>query len=223
MANTFILLILLCLPLALPAAPRKAYITDQAEIPLRSGQSTQHRILKPLTAGLPVTVLSDSTDTGYSLVKLESGEQGWVLSRYLSAEPTARSRLDEVEAKLQAALAENKRLQEELAALKRGKDDTDKTAQQQRGEIERLNTELIAIRQASANVLQIQAERDRLQESVIQLERELETLRREKSALDGDYRQNWFLIGAGVLFGGVLLGLILPRLSWRRRTSWSSF
>jgi SH3 domain protein len=93
----------------------------------------------------------------------------------------------------------------------------------QRAEIDRLRGELIAIRQASANTIQIQSERDRLQEHVIKLEQELEIMRREKNALDSDNRQDWFLIGSGVLFFGILLGVFLPRLSWRKTPSWNSF
>ena len=81
----------------------------------------------------------------------------------------------------------------------------------------------MAIRQASANAIQIQAERDALRERVVNLERELDTLRREKKALDEDQRQDWFMIGAGVLLGGIFLGVILPRLSWRKKSGWSSF
>ncbi|NJD05784.1 MAG: TIGR04211 family SH3 domain-containing protein, partial [Methylococcaceae bacterium] len=69
----------------------------------------------------------------------------------------------------------------------------------------------------------IQAERDQLQETVINLQRDLESLKRAKQAQEADVRQNWFMIGAGVLFSGVLLGLILPRMSWRKRSSWDSF
>lgn len=216
MRHRILTLVLLCLPLATVATPKRAYITDRMETQLRTGQSAQHRIVKILPTGTPVTVLSERQDTGYSLVRLDDGEDGWVLTRFLSNEPAARDQFQPVQ-------EENQRLKQELAALKSGKDGAEQSARQKQTEVERLNTELIAIRQASANVLQIQAERDRLQEHVIHLERDLESIRREKTALDGDYRQNWFLIGAGVLFGGIVLGLILPKISWRKKTSWDSF
>lgn len=211
--------------LALQAAPapKKGYITDKLEVQMRAGQSLQHKVLKMLPSGTPVTIMGDNPDTGWSLVKLENGEDGWVLARYLTTEPLVRVQFDEANRKLMAVQDENRRLKEELTALQSGKVGVDQVATQRKAEIERLNTEVIAIRQASANAIQIQEERDRLQQYVIDLERDVEALRREKSALESDYRQNWFLIGAGVLFGGMLLGVVLPKLSWRKKASWDSF
>ncbi len=204
-------------------AAEKAYVTDRLEVQMRRGQSLQHKIIKMVPSGTELSVLETNPQTGYSLVRLATGEEGWILSRYLSEQPIAINQLDEITKKLDAALEENKRLKTELATVRSGKQSTDKTALQLQEETARLNTELMAIRQASANAIQIQAERDALRESVVNLERELDALRREKQALDEDHRQDWFMIGAGVLLGGILLGVILPRLSWRKKSRWSSF
>jgi len=213
--------LVLCAPFMVHAA-EKAYVTDKLEVQMRRGQSLQHKIVKAVPSGTEVSVLEQNPETGYSFVRLGSGEEGWILTRYLSEQPVALNQLDEMAKKLDVALEENKRLKSELATIASGKQSTDKTAQQLQTEAARLNTELIAIRQASANVLQIQAERDSLRESVINLEREMDTLRREKQALEADHRQNWFMIGAGVLFGGIVLGVVLPRMSWRKKNGWGS-
>ncbi len=92
-----------------------------------------------------------------------------------------------------------------------------------RADLRRVQAELVALRQASANVLQIQAERDNLQEQLIRIERELVTIRRAKAGLEEDNRQTWFLSGAGVLLAGIAVGLILSRLSQRRRNGWDSY
>ena len=204
-------------------AAEKAYVTDQLEVQLRTGQSVQHKIMRTLTAGAQVTILQTDPASGYSLVAVESGERGYILSRYLTPQPPPRVQMEELARKLGAVEVENRNLKTELSSLKVGKDSAERSTQSLNAETDRLNSELISVRQASANALQIQAERDQLQEKVIELERNLESTRREKDALDDSIKQDWFLIGAGVLFGGVALGLILPRLSWRKRTSWDSF
>lgn len=218
-----ILPLILCFPGLLQAALLKGYITDKLDVQVRSGPSTQHKVSKTLNAGTPVTVLYQNADNGYTLVKLENGEEGWILTRHFSTDTPASIQLEETSRKLENALAENKRLKEDLGTLKTSKDGSDKNASQLHADNDRLNSELLSVKHASANALQIQSERDRLQASVIELEREADTLRREKQALDDDYRQDWFLIGAGVLGGGMLLGWLLPRIGWRRKTTWNSF
>ena len=53
--------------------------------------------------------------------------------------------------------------------------------------------------------------------------RELEDLKQQNRELENSTAQRWFLIGAGVIVGGILLGLILPHLRMRRRRdSWGS-
>jgi SH3 domain protein len=123
-------------------------------------------------------------------------------------------------AKLQA---ENQSLKAELAALKTAKESAEQTRQALDAEIARLNSEVIAIRQASASILQIQAERDALTQEKRELVSKLDVLQREKAAQDTSGKQNWFLIGAGVLFGGMLIGVFLPRLNWRKKSSWETF
>ncbi len=204
-------------------AAEKIYVTDQLEVQLRTGQSLQHKIVKTVLAGSQVNLLQGETPQGYSLVALETGERGWILSRYLTTTPPARIQAEDSIRKAEVLEAENRNLKTQIAGLTAGKDAADKSNQDLSSETERLNSEIISIRQASANALQIQEERDQLQQKVINLERELETTRREMQALDDSNKQDWFLIGAGVLFGGIALGVILPRLSWRKRSSWDSF
>ena len=42
----------------------------------------------------------------------------------------------------------------------------------------------------------------------------------ENAALGGRSSQNWFIVGAGVLFGGIVIGLIAPSLRRKRRSDW---
>lgn len=212
---------LLLLPCLGVGAETHAWITDKLEVQMRSGAGNQYRVTKSLLAGTELRVSGETN--GYSHVILESGEEGWVSTRYLSLTPIAHVQAEESSKKLAALLEENQRLKAELSALQSGKETAEKSNQALNEETSRLNSEVTAIRQASANVLQIQNERDQLTQEKVSLESQLETLKREKDSLDASTKQDWFMIGAGVLFGGILLGLILPRLSWRKKSSWDSF
>ncbi len=211
--------VLLWAGFALQAA-ESAYVTDQLEVQLRRGPSLQHKIVKMLRSGTPVTVLQQDTKTGYSRIALENGQQGWILTRYLTSQAPAAIRTGDGDKRIAELLEENRLLKEQVRYSKLNPDEA---AQYRNDETQRLTTELNAVRQTSANALQIQAERDQLQERVINLERELESAKRGQHALKDSQKQDWFLMGAGVLFGGILLGVILPRISWRKKSSWDSF
>jgi SH3 domain protein len=87
-----------------------------------------------------------------------------------------------------------------------------------------LEQQLATIRHASANVLDITNDREQLRLQVADLSRTRADLEQENRDLKNQTNQRWFMIGAGVLVGGVLLGLILPhlRLGRRRKSSWGS-
>ena len=79
------------------------------------------------------------------------------------------------------------------------------------------------MKHTSANALRIGRERDELRKSVATLTREVEDLKQQNRDLSNRKTQNWFLIGAGVIIVGILLGLILPHLRFqRRKSSWGS-
>ncbi len=218
-----LLAVLLLLPCLDAGAGSPGWITDKLEVQLRSGAGNQYRVVKSVLSGTELTVADGSETNGYTRVTLGTGEEGWVATRYLSLAPVAQADREENSKKLAALREENQKLKSELAALQSGKESAEKSSQELNAETARLNSEVTAIRQASANVLQIQNERDQLTQEKVTLESELETLKREKQAMDASNKQDWFMIGAGVLFGGIVLGLILPRLSWRKKSSWDSF
>lgn len=198
-----LLLLALSFTVTSDAATDAAFVAEGATAGLKSGLAKTDKVIKSLEPGTPLTVIKKNPKIGYAKVKLASGETGWLPLRVLTAQ-----------APPPAAKPEPAPITSETPS---------RTPQQLQAELDHLQTELNAVRQASANVLRIQAERDQLQESVISLRKALDTALREKSVLNDDQKQAWFLIGGGVLFGGILLGVLLPRLSVRRQSHWSSF
>ncbi|MCI0653708.1 MAG: TIGR04211 family SH3 domain-containing protein [Methylococcaceae bacterium] len=205
-------------------AAKTVYVTDELEILLRSGQGSQYRIVSSLESGTPLTVLKNDRGDGWTHVKTEDKKTGWVLTRFLTESPTARAQLETAARNLDSVRQENQQIKEELSALKGNNQNTATENDALLKEKNRLIQEVTAIRQASSEAVQIMEERDQLQERVINLERDLQNVKRENQTLSDSTAQDWFLIGAGVLLGGILLGLILPKLSWRRKSrSWDSF
>ena len=207
------LLLFLALSFQLQAA---TYITDRAEIYLRSGDSAKHKITSHLMTGDKVTVLQRGKEGGYALIKGADGKRGWILTRYLVDHPSASEALKTANEELKLLRDERDQIRKQFASL-RGNRGKKKMAN------EKLNDELRKVLFAAENAFRIKEERDQLQERVVATERELEKVQREKQALEGNAAQEWFAIGAAVLFGGILLGLIVPKIGWRRKNArWNS-
>ena len=75
---------LLTLLMGLPALAfaETAYITEKLEIPVRSGESREYRVIRYLQAGAQVEIL-ETHESGYTKIKDERGREGFVLGRYL--------------------------------------------------------------------------------------------------------------------------------------------
>ena len=155
-----------------------------------------------------LTLLQEKDQYGFSYVQTPSGAEGYILSRFLSDEPVSPSQLEATAKKMEQLQEENKQFKASHAAsVEVGK------------ERDKLSTELTELQQTAANAIQLKHERDQLQERVISVERELQQLKRDNQALTDSTNQDWFLYGGGLSLIGVLLGFILPKLSWRRRSS----
>ncbi len=214
--------LLLVLPL-LAVGETDRYVTNTKEVLLRAGKGTEYKILRLLPSGTPLTLLEHDPQSGYSRVRLRDGTVGWVLTRHLSDERSCRIQLQTLSDKLQQLTQENARLAQELETLRNQHNTLSAEKNALTDRATQLTAELQRIRNVSANALALENERNQLRERVIELERQLSQLKLENQTLNQDQSQRWFLIGAAVLGGGIIFGLILPRLGWRRRHSWSSF
>ncbi len=199
------------------------YVTDQFKITLRSGESATHKIVRMLPSGYELALIKSNPATGYSEVRAKDGKTGYVLTRQLMKVPSARDRLARAEAqlaelqqepdKLTARLIqlqqEHHTLQKDYATVKKGKDE--------------LGIELETIRRTASNAVRIANERNNLRKMVARLTQEVENLKQENRELSNDSNQQWFMIGAGIIILGIILGLILPHLRFqRRKNSWGS-
>lgn len=190
------------------------YVSDELEVDMRTGPTLQHRIMRFIPSGTPLQEL-ESAD-GWSRVRLRNGEEGWMLSRYLVNTPSARERLERATAGMNQAREESQRLRQQLNA----ESERLRAAQAQ---IAQLTTANERMKQQLANAeegLRLFEENRDLNKHIVDLRREIEDRDAEISRLSDRSRQDWFVAGAGVLLAGMLVGIIVPRIRWRRRSSW---
>lgn len=202
------------------AQAQTLYVSDQLEIQLRSGATNQHRIIRMLPSGTPLEVLEVDQAEGWTRVRAPSGVDGWVLSRFLMPERAARDRLAAAEQRVARLEQENRALNVTIRELRGEKESVAK----ERGELDQtsrqLAQELEEIRRTASSALALDAENKELKARVLGVEREIQTLQQENARLQDRTARDWFMVGAGVIVLGIIIGLIIPRLRFRRKSSW---
>ncbi len=212
--------LLLILPGLLPAETR--YVTDIAKITLRTGESTSHRIIRIIPSGTPVEVLSENKETGYTKVRIND-QTGYMLTNKLMKEPSARSKLAALEKEIQELKAAPGELRQNLTNLQKQHRDLLTAHKELQAIKEKQESELQSIQRTASNAIRISNERNELRQQVASLTRKLADLNQENQSLSNESTRDWFLIGAGVIIAGILIGLILPHLRFqRRRDNWGS-
>jgi len=219
--STFILLLGLIFALiAGNASAENVYVVDNLIITMRSGQSTQHQIIRTWPSGTKLQVLE--TGSQYSRVKGPDDTEGWVLNQYISTTPTAKIRLEAAENKLARLEEENKRLKSDLSKVSGSETSLNNDLKSLTSQHKKLNDELAHLRQVAAKPLKLENENQRLKKDLLDLENEHELLRQETQMLRDSSDRDWFLNGAMVIVAGIIIGLIAPRLRPRKKSNWGS-
>lgn len=214
------LALLLIVAQGLAAQERARWITDQLEVDMRRGQGNRFAITRMLPSGTRVELIEADAETGYSRVRTPSGAEGWVLSRFLDSEPPARLRLPEVEARHRTLQQQQSELSDEARALRGERDGLQREISQLQSASAGLEKDLAEIRTVSADALKTAEENRALQARAAAAEQRANELEARNLELTDQGRRNWFLAGAGVLLLGFLLGLVLPRIRWKKKSAW---
>ena len=206
---------------SITANAQRMYVTDELVITLRTGPSTQNTVIANLRTGDAVEVLEVDEDAGYTRIRvLDDGDEGWVLTRYLMSEPSADAELVAAQRQLEQANDRITGLEAELAELSTNLSESTSALSAAQDSHQSVAAELEHIREASANVLELQAQNESLRRNNIELSAEVDALVTEASRLGSRNRQNWFVVGALVMAFGIVVGLVAPSLRPRRRSNW---
>ncbi len=225
MKNTFFAAAVVIVSLL--AAPRawaeSAWVSDEFEITLRSGPSTSNAIQLMVSSGRELEVLERDAETGYTRVRTAGGTEGWVLSRYLMPEASAREQLQTLTGQLTNANTRGSSLNSQLSAIRSEYDGSQASVRALERDKARLEQELADIKRTAANVLTINDENTRLRDQVESADIRVDVLEQENRELASEAIRYWFMSGGLVLVVGIILGLWLPRMRWQRRSGYDRF
>lgn len=195
------------------------YVSDQLVITLRTGQGSTYQIIRTLPSGTKLDVL-EMTDTGYARVRTENGDEGWIRSQYLSPEPIARIKLQAAEKNLTKLKAENAALKEETKKLHKQRHELKSKNKDLLARVKTAESELSRLGEVAAKPILLDRENRKLQQQNISLEKKLQMMAQENQVLKDRSQREWFIAGAVVLLGGIFLGLLLPKIRWKKKNSW---
>ena len=203
--------------LAVAASAHGAYITDELRAEMRSGASNQHRITNFLPAGTRVDVLGEEND--FTRVRTARGSEGWVPSQYVTSTPSAADRLVAAQARIDKLEELAQSGDQKSFQLMNDLETTTARAEQLDSDLTQARTELEEIRTISSNAVQVFQEKQRLTELNERLRDELEDLAADRERLAENLQRQWLFMGAGLIFIGLILGVLIK--SRPRRSGWS--
>tara|TARA_R110001592_G_scaffold199014_1_gene447468 strand:+ start:2808 stop:3410 length:603 start_codon:yes stop_codon:yes gene_type:complete len=199
------------------------YIDDTLLVPIRSGESTSYRIIhKGISSGTKVEILGHSQESGYSKILTPGGIEGYLPTRYLSAEPIAKIKLEQATKTLTKLQQEYEKLQIVFNELKSEHQSLSKNYKETEQSLDKNIQELSHIRSVSADALNLDQRNRELRENNEQLRNELELLQTDNSRLKEKAESNMMFVGGGLVLLGVILALLIPMIKPSKKSdSWA--
>ena len=212
---------MLTMAICLPVQAKTSYVSDQLNVPMRSGASNGHRIVKFLKSGTALTVLSASDDNKFIEVEISGGKSGWIETKNVMDVASGRDRLVYANKKLAKIKGENKELKSSIAGLKSEIRQLKKDKGSLQSKQTNLSNSLDDLKITAANPLALSKKNKQLKKDLNKAEDRASMLDKDNQSLRSNVAQEWFMIGGSVSLGSLIVGLILTRINWRRKKdSW---
>jgi SH3 domain protein len=206
--------------LAQSSLASSAYVTDSFKVTLRTGPSTENKIITMLSSGQPVEVLE--SNSSWSRIRVQdkgSDKEGWILSRYLITRMPWKMQASSSQA-VSAELKEKlPHIENELnITLRREKELTEKL-QKNSDAFSKLQQEYESLEKGAAAYLELKKKHDAARKELGTTQQNLQRLIEENRILIHSKRNMWFLSGSLVLLFGLMIGLAIGKRQKKRGSS----
>lgn len=189
------------------------YVSDTLVVTVRSHKGDKYQTLETLLTAAPVEILEE--DKTYVKVKTEKGNVGFIRKQYITKKLPKTIQIKRLQTELE-------KVKQTLEQTRQASRQSLESADQQNQQIENLTNQLGRTSQEletvtanyqqllsdSENVLNLSSENEQLIEQNNQMNSELQVLREENQSFHRSNMIQWFLAGAGVFFGGWIIGKI---------------
>ncbi|VAW64073.1 hypothetical protein MNBD_GAMMA08-1962 [hydrothermal vent metagenome] len=199
------------------------YVSDDLTIPMRSGITTGHKILKFLNSGEALVILEITEDQKHAYVSLLSDElkTGWVETSLLMPNKSAREQLAIEKKKNQSVKTKLKELKTQLAESRSQNNKLENIQSQLETKIKQLQSTLVRLRKNASDPIRIADENEQLKQQLTDAETKTAELTEENIILGDENIKSWFLIGGAVSMGSLIFGIALTRIRWKKNDRWA--
>ncbi|OCG61661.1 TIGR04211 family SH3 domain-containing protein [Gilliamella sp. GillExp13] len=173
------------------------YVTDNVDIYLRRGPGSQYAFSNAVKAGEKVVELEKSADGKFTRIQLNNGSTAWIETSKLNEQPSYKERFPALEAKL----AEYQ----------------DKVDNAEANQQKLLSDYIQKLQTAEKSIETLQNKNEALEQQVKEQNSRIESMLNQVDDKRRDLIVTWFTYGGLVAGGGLILGLILPRIIPNRR------
>jgi SH3 domain protein len=211
----FLIYILATCAMVGSAQAKTVYISDTMKVTMRTGPTTDNKIIAMLVTGQPLEMIEEGQD--WSRVQIANEKEGWVLSRFLSSEKPKTMLLASLEKRNAELLTQYEFLSEENRTLKSDTQKYSSELSQAQEALDKISSAYESLKQDSGEVIQLQQDLQTKSEALKVQNEKIGDLEKKLSGLQMKNAIHWFLAGAGVLLAGVVIGH--TGKSKRRRSS----
>lgn len=202
------------------AESETVYVSDIFYVPLYSGKSTKHRIVhRGIKSGTALTLLQTDKSAGFSKVRTNGNNEGWIQNQYVSNSPIARILLKNERIKsstLKEKLTNTSRSNESIS---QNKSDLEKQVSSLSRKNQSLTGELTSIKKVSSNAINLDINNRELLQKNELLKVDIAELQTENARLADKSNRDWFVRGALAVAIGALLAVILPKFKPKSRSN----
>jgi len=193
--------------LILPAVSKAdtVYVSEECEITMRTGPGNDRKIISLIKSGNALEILEKGEE--WSMVRIPSGKEGWVLNRYITTSQPSAMVLERVRKDYDVLASKYKELKERFDRLDAQKKATDADFSQSQRNQDELSVAYETLKKESADFLKL---KQRHQEMTAELEAE-KTLSAKLDEENLEMKRNriiqWVLTGSGIMLVGFFIGL----------------
>jgi len=209
----FLIIAFLLLASSSYAYSETLYVSDVREITLRTGQGLDHKILEMLKSGRAVEILETGKD--WTKIRLATGREGWVLSRYLTSKPPAGLVLKKLQSEHEALLTQTSAIKKQISDLKlKNKTLTEDLSQSTR-QLQTLQKKHDTLKMESTQFLELKEKFEQVTSELSEQTRKAENYKTKLNRIQLEHHIKWFLAGGGVLLAGFIIGISARRRKTR--------